>query len=431
MKLGTCVYLGAAGLFSLGLASTASLEGCSSSSTPAAGGDSGVTGATGTDSGATGATGDAGPAKDSGTDAGSSFSNVPPGPTGSATTSTTPHNFALHHIHVGDEADSSGNPNWYLYGYDIDGKDTTASSKDVCTLYANANAKNQADGPGGIDNSFGENIIPLLASVLSNPSETINTSLEKGSFTVMMDITGLDGTAAQTATGLTGQLFGGTVFGQGPNAVGAAPTWTTADNWPLDKTSITSTWTTDGGVQTLAQPVVAKNKFTGAYIVNGEFVSGTPTAVTLTLTISGTPLVIPIQHATITFNTPGTDDAGTSAGHLSSGIISGVIDAATLVGNLQGVAGNISPSFCSGSTFATIAKAIQQASDIQDDGTNVAGTPCAGISIGVGFDGDEIGQPLVAGDPPPATNPCASDDGGTDSGTTDAGTPVDSGATDN
>ncbi len=94
------------------------------------------------------------------------------------------------------------------------------------------------------------------------------------------------------------------------------------------------------------------------------------------------------------------------------------------------MAGNISTSFCSGSTFATIQKAIQQASDIMDDGTNVAGTPCNGISIGVGFDGDEIGQPFVAGNPPAATNPCATgSDGGTDSGTPDSGTP-DSGAED-
>jgi hypothetical protein len=404
---------------SLGLAGATTVSGCSSSNTATPTGDGG-TGATGA-TGATGSDGGTGATGATGSDGGGSYvSTVPPDAGGSATTFTTPHNFALHHIHVGDESDSSGSPDWYLYGYNLDGLDTTAQSTNVCTLYDNASTKNQTDGPGGIDNSFGENIIPLLAAVLSDPSATIDTSLEKGSFTVMIDITGLSGVANQTATGLTGALYGGTTFAQAPNAAGAAPTWTTADNWPLDKTSITSSWGDDGGVQTLVQPVVAKNNFTGAYIVNGEFVSGSPTSVTLTLTISGTPLVIPIQHATITFNNPGTDDAGTAATHVSGGIIAGIIDAAQLVTNLQGVAGNISTSFCSGSTFATIAKAIQQASDIMDDGTNKAGTPCNGISIGVGFDGDEIGQPLVAGDPPAATNPC-SDDAGTpeDAGTTD------------
>ena len=411
MKLRTCIYLGATGLTALMLV----VQGCGSSSTATA---PGADGGSGSGSGG-GSSGSGSGGGDGGGSSSGASAVPPPAPTGPTTTSTTPHSFALHHIHLGDELDSAGNVDWYKYGYNLDGKSTTASSKDVCTLYANANAKNQTDAPGGIDNSFGQNIIPLLAAVSANPSAGINNSIALGHFTVMVDVTGLSGTAGQTATGLTGQLFGGTIFGQGPNASTAVPTFTTADNWPLDKTTITSTWAS-GATQTLTQPVVAKNVFSGAYVVNGEFVSGAPTNVNLSVTISGVALTIPIQHATLTFKNP-----GSSATNASGGIIAGVIDAATLVTNIQGVAGNISPSFCAGSTFAQVAKSINQAADIMDDGTNVAGTPCNGISVGIGFDADEIGQPLVAGDPAPATNPCAdggstTDAGGTDSGPADA-----------
>ena len=111
MKLGTCVFLGAAGLMSLGLTSVFTLQGCSGSSSnaPTDGG-----------TGATGATGDGGGATGGGDGGGSGPGTVPPpAPTGPATTSTTPHNFALHHIHLGDELDSSGNPDWAKYGYNL------------------------------------------------------------------------------------------------------------------------------------------------------------------------------------------------------------------------------------------------------------------------------------------------------------------------
>lgn len=48
-------------------------------------------------------------------------------------------------------------------------------------------------------------------------------------------------------------------------------------------------------------------------------------------------------------------------------------------------------SLCSGSAFDSIAQQISQAQDIQLDGTNAAGTPCTAISIGLGFDGVQIG----------------------------------------
>ena len=259
---------------------------------------------------------------------------------------------------MGDELDASGNADWYRYGYDIDGLATTATSTNVCALYANANVKNQTDGPGGIDNSFGENIIPLLSAVASNPSATANTAFAQGQYTLMFDTTGLATTAGQSATGITGMIFPGVPFAQGPNAPGAVPTWTQADDWPIDPSSVTSKFSGT----TLIPPVVARENFVGAYVVNGEFVSGNPTSLTLTLPFAGALLVLPIRHATITFV-----NAGSAS--VAGGIISGVVDAAQLVASIQVIAGNISTTFCSGAAFGQVQKSILQAADIKSVGS--------------------------------------------------------------
>jgi hypothetical protein len=319
------------------------------------------------------------------------------------TTSATARNFALHHIHLGDELDFAGNPDWYQYGYDIDGLDTTATSTNVCGLYQNANKKNQVDGPGGIDNSFGENIVvPLLSAILANASAAVNTSLAQGSYTLMLDVTGLLPTAGQTATGLSGMLFDGAPFNQSPNASTAIPTWTTADVWPLATSTVASV--ISGA--TLEPPIFSTEPLAGSYVVSGVFVSGQPTDVTLSIPLVGTKLVLPIQHAIITFNYPGATSSGTSTTHVSGGIISGVIDAQTLVTNFQIIAGTVSSTLCQPSAFQQVADAIQQTADILDDGTNVPGTPCNGISVGIGFDADEIAPPEFVGATTQLVSPC-------------------------
>jgi hypothetical protein len=328
---------------------------------------------------------------------------APPPPSGVQTTGATALNFALHHIHLGDELDSQGQPDWYQYGYNIDGLDTTATSTNVCGLYQNANPKNQIDGPGGIDNSFGENIVvSLLSAALANPSATVNASLAQGSYTLMLDVTGLLPTAGQTATGLSGMLFDGAPFNQSPNASTAVPTWTTADDWPLAASSVASA--TNGAA--LVPPVASTEPLVGSYVVSGVFVSGKPTDVTLSIPLAGTELVLPIQHAVITFDYPCATSSGTATTHVSGGIISGVIDAQALVTNFQIVAGTVSSSLCQTSVYQQVANAILQSADILDDGSNVSGTPCNGISVGIGFDADEIAPPEVVGATTQLVSPC-------------------------
>jgi hypothetical protein len=209
----------------------------------------------------------------------------------------------------------------------------------------------------------------------------------------MLDITGLSTDAKQTATGLTGQLFAGGKFSQ---TTGVNPTWTTADDWPVLADLLNDGMTIASG---------SKIKFGSSYIVNGTWVNGSPGDVVLTLAIGGQALSLTVHQAIITFD-------HTSAAHADNGTIAGVITTDELIMGLKAVAGRISTSLCSGSAFDSIAQQIRQASDIMHDGTNVAGTSCDAISIGLGFTSDQIGEPMtVAPIGCPSPDPCNPDAG--------------------
>jgi hypothetical protein len=329
---------------------------------------------------------------------GSYVSVQPPASTGSATTAMTPQNFALHTLQLGD-TDRAGNASqtaWESYGFDIDGKLTTVQSTDVCTRFQGAPSSVQQDGPGGVDNSFGSNILPLVQTVAGNGLDaTLNNTINGGSFTVMFDITGLTSDPMQTNTALSAQLFGGGKFASADGGA-AMPTWTTADNWPVIAQLLNDPTSVAGG---------SKIKFPDAFIVNGTWVSGTPIAtLSLQLTFSGQSLTLNVHQATITMQ-------HSAAAHMTNGTIAGVITTSELITSLMAIAGHLSTSLCGGAAFNSIATQIEQDSDIIHDGSNVMGTPCDAISIGLGFTADQIGEPKdVAVPPAPSPNPCG--DGG-------------------
>src|SRR5208337_3872196 len=82
---------------------------------------------------------------------------LPPDPGGPAPTGTSTSVLAVSQLYYGDtDRNGTADPNaWQLYGLNIDGKTTTASSTNVCTLVAGSSKQVQVDGPNGVDNSFG------------------------------------------------------------------------------------------------------------------------------------------------------------------------------------------------------------------------------------------------------------------------------------
>jgi len=330
------------------------------------------------------------------------------------TPSTQPTNketFAIQTLLLGEYDRTTKAPSttaWKSYGYNLDGKVTTKDSTDVCTA---AVKTNQIDGNNGIDNAFGSVILPIIqtAASLQTPSDTISQAIDSGSFTIQLQIVGLDDTPTQTATGLTGGLYAsGKYDGAG------SPAFDSTTDWPVSGLLLNNPSDINSG---------SKISFSDGYIVKGTFVSGDLAAggiqVKISLVFQGVPLTLTVNHAVITFD-------HTTANDAANGTIAGVIDTAELISGLKSVAGRISQSLC-GSAFDGIAQQITQASDIKKDGSNAPGGSCDGISVGLGFSGKKVANPTkIASDdgsvpPDPCTTPA-------DSGTTpDTGTGTDSG----
>ena len=125
------------------------------------------------------------------------------------------------------------------------------------------------EGPGGVENSFGHNILPIVLGIASDASTKVNDSIAAGTFTIMLDMEKL-GTAA-TYNPLTTQLFAGGATSAPPDFSGNGMT-----NWPVVPTLLTDGMTIAGG---------SKIQFPMSYLANNTWVSGSKGTVTLSLTI--------------------------------------------------------------------------------------------------------------------------------------------------
>jgi hypothetical protein len=277
-------------------------------------------------------------------------------------------NFAFHHYYLGD-TDRQGTTSasaWSQFGRDVDGKTTTASSTDVCTLVAGASKQVQVDGTGGIDNSWGANIMPIFETLDSTFSTQLNQYVAAGTFTSMVDVVGLTSDPMQTGAapgwGFVGASFPGT------------PTWTPADNWP-----VFPNWVNDGGL-----PSGSTIAFPGGAIASGAWQSGTPTDFPILLVFGLESIELVIHDATVSFNhaTPTTAAFGT---------LSGILYTQEFEQQLAAALSYLASSLCAGSALDSIEQQITQTQDIVHDGTNSAGQPCDAISLGIGFDGVQIG----------------------------------------
>ena len=285
--------------------------------------------------------------------------------------------FAVRTLYFGDVVPATGvvsSVAWKTLGFDIDGKDTTQSSTDVCQLAAGASPRTQEDGNGGIDNSFGTGMLPILVTTFGRDfSSQANASLSTGLVTNLLVVRGLG--ASTTASPLSASLLVAA-------PLGATPTWSVADVWPVDSSSLLHS---DPGVPLLAFP--------RSYAVGGVLVAEPPSGSGgIALGVVGSiPLVFPIRHVQVA--TTLSPDGMTA----TSGTISGIVPTERLVELGRKVAGRISTSLCDGVAFESIFQQLQQAQDILLDGTQDPSRPCDGISIGLGFEAVRVqaGPPVV------------------------------------
>lgn len=338
----------------------------------------------------------------------------PTKPSGPATSDTSTKTFAVQTLFLGDAPRSgpASSDAWKKFGYDLDGKITTKDSTDVCKQASGGDRTTQADGDTGIDNSFGENLMPIINQVSPTAAADLNSQLAKGAFTLLFTVTGLSDDAAQSATGLSGFMNAGGAF----DTTGQKqPTFTTADNWPVLPELLTNP----------ADPKSSKIQFPDAYVSNGTWVNGSSDGkITITLSFGGQNLDLTIEKAIVTFDHKSPTGA-------SNGVIAGLLNTEALISGLTTIAGRLSPGLCTGDGLKTITDKIRAYSDIMTDGSQDPSKTCDAITIGLGFEAKEIANPTLVAPPAQAgQDPCAASDAGTDGSVTvdsgsDAGTELD------
>ncbi len=298
--------------------------------------------------------------------------------------------YAVNKLFLG-ETDRNGSPKsdaWEDYGYDLDGKISTKTSTDLCKPRPGAiPASVRQDGKGGVDNSFGKNLIPIIASLAQNPSSTVNENILAGDFTVITRIDTLG--AGPDYRELPAQLYVGSKLGMAAKFDGS-------DVWPVIPELLSDPTDIDSSLV----------KFPKSYVSAHTWVSGTPTPLDLTISVAGFALTLKISKAVISMDLDA-DRKGTS-----NGIIAGVIPVEELISELKKVAGSFSAELCTGNTFESIAEQIRQASDIMDDGTQNPTKECNAISIGLGFESKAIQLGAIAAKADPPADPCAEGTGG-------------------
>lgn len=330
----------------------------------------------------------------------------PSPPNGAPTTTQSVSTFAIDSIVLGDLNPTTGavdNTGWKLLGYDLDRKTTAKNSTDVCMSLFGAPPDVRVDGVEGRDNSFGDTVLPIVetmrgpicvfscadAGPLRSLTNDESAAIDQGGFTLQIQVTGLSDDPAQTASGLTAQVFTSGAF----DVSGVAfPAFDPMTSWPVQPESLN-----DAG--SIASGAIAT--FQQAYVSKGTFVAGTNELVTVPffVVIDGFSFTLRIHSAIITFD-------HTSSNHAQSGVIAGVLDVNELMGVFKHVLHDLSPTFCDDTLAMGITTQVAQGAEILVDRSNPPGVPCTGVSIGMGFHAFRVANPTVIAAPIVNADPC-------------------------
>lgn len=260
---------------------------------------------------------------------------------------------------------------WEDYGFDLDDRNTGADTGCQCQPASGAPPSVLRDAPGGVDNSFGRNVLPLFSAFEVDLSGTVTQAIADGTFNLGFDLLGAQETDAMPSPATVVQLRNG-----------STGTW---------ETSFESL---DGS----GDPVTRAE---GGWVTSDTWVSSPIDRLVLPLPVGGTTLALTLHDVVVVMELDG-DRAGAT-----NGTIAGHLVTEELVTAFADWAGSIDASLCPPSpTFESIAQQLRQASDVVAGAPQDPSVTCDAISIALGFEAEVVDVDGVAGpvDPPPS--PC-------------------------
>ncbi len=292
---------------------------------------------------------------------------------------------AIHSLWLGDTT-PDGAPSkdaWRGYGFDLDGKPSTAQSTDLCQPLKDASAESvYPDGDDGIDNNFGHHVVPIMLGLTPTLSADASASIDEGEAPTTLFRLGSLGTPDGTAEALPCDHDG-----QSP-----PPAWDGSDTWRARSDGLEG-----------ADPASPRARFTESEVVrtsSGLLVWRARGAdgLRLLITVSGFVLPIPLRAVRVTAT------LSEDLTHLTEGRLGGVVDLKLFVHELSMLGADVLENGCpSPTSFEPLATSIYQAADILADGAQDPALPCDGISIGLGFEADAAG---IEGTVEIAPDPC-------------------------
>ncbi|MFT3772654.1 MAG: hypothetical protein QM820_45260 [Minicystis sp.] len=294
---------------------------------------------------------------------------------------------AINRLYFGDTNwdDTPNTSNgWKLYGLDIDGKASTGSSTDVCLpAYGGAASIAYPDGPNGLDNAFGKNVLPVFLQSIPALASQANQALSNGDFTILIRLGALGSAPDQGS--ISTKVYGGAFLST------IIPAFDGNDCWPVAPESLVTSTDIESAKLTYPASSLTLNRWDS--VGTGDL--------DLTLQVLGFQGHAIIHHARIVMDLDA-DHQGTQ-----KGIISGVLDTEEFVAAINKLMASFDPANCSpNANMQAVDTLIRQASDIMKDGTQDPASACTGISIGLGFKAKRvqfgaIGSPLA-----PKPDPC-------------------------
>ena len=338
---------------------------------------------------------DPGPEGDYCAEAGSGDDLVPPPPAEASPPEASEHLFAVSRFYLGRyslDADD-GTPAWGDYGFNLDR--TTSPSYEYCTCYpaSSANGEETRDGPGGRDNVWGKEMMPLLDGAQDGGlEEKLNLDVEAGSFSWVVRMFGAGDAPSQA--GLTAGLYEAAPRTD-PEGALLPPAFDGTDVWPIVK---------DGVVGfDVDLPLLW---FADAYVVAGPDGSSTwvgrgegsirlrlPRPLDVAVVIDDPILVLPLSA---------------DRTKIARGMLGGSLDPDALAAEIERAAGNVDPSYCPPSgPLVLLVNKVRASADMLAAGAKDTHKECDRASIGIAFDAAAIAGigPVVNG-PEPAPSPC-------------------------
>jgi hypothetical protein len=315
--------------------------------------------------------------------------------------------YAVSNVYIDRDRARQPDPNaWKQYGFDLDGQSSDASSSNHCQLVSGADpAKVKQDGNDGIDNSFGANLAPLIASFSKTWVDDWNSGILAGGPTIVIRLPSLTLPDVDGGTSPFGPDGGppdaGPLSDAGAPAAQPmlgytsaklcdAPDWLGPHLLPIDGASVT------GGDLAQAKFQAPSGTLTGDY-----YFSGTVPEALVIIPVKQAALHLHLRNARLSMYLSADRRVATL------GNIGGVASTDEVVSEVTNSKGYIYSGVCAlPLLFDNIVQQIRQASDILDDGTQDPTKTCNGISMGIGFDAAIIEIGSVVDVPAPAGDGC-------------------------